>query len=104
SDCCRQSNGGTYAMCLMYDVDCHVLDEEQSDAWKDGVFKYIRHMACKVALQRMYHCRWSRVGRLASQHAVVLITGVNDMNVGIRNSRKIVYEAHGQRVVFKFVV
>jgi len=36
-------------MCLMYDVDCHVLDEEQSDAWKDGVFKYIRHMACKVA-------------------------------------------------------
>ena len=34
---------------LDVEVDCHVLDEEQSDAWKDGVFKCIRRTACKVA-------------------------------------------------------
>ena len=34
---------------LDVEVDCHVFDEEQSDAWKDRVFKCIRRTACKVA-------------------------------------------------------
>ncbi|CAG8643407.1 10423_t:CDS:2, partial [Paraglomus brasilianum] len=39
---------------LDVEVDCHVFDEEQSDAWKDGVFKCIRRTGMQADMG-MHH-------------------------------------------------